>query len=343
MSLNDWSAEDVAQRLSGSGRSAAKRQGDGFMVCCPAHNDRTPSLSLADGSSGLLLYNCFAGCSADDVRRALEDKLGIDPNAPAGDQKDRERSPKKQIKPADEIEVIVPAPEGALRGTLDDFYHSKLGLPSKVWTYRLPDGSPASWVARYEIEDGSKEIIPWSWARNKTTGEQKLRMKSIPDNRPLYNLDQIAERPDDPILWVEGEKAADACKKLFPGWITTTTSGGGNAVKLHDLSPLYGRIVILLCDHDGPGYSTGAELADLLLGRCDLRQVIFPNQWPDGTPYIVNQKDDGADHVERGWTADKLREMVKQDYELVMPLREIAAPFNLIHYDKVAERKFARQ
>ena len=131
MSLNDWSAEDVAQRLSGSGRSAAKRQGDGFMVCCPAHNDRTPSLSLADGSSGLLLYNCFAGCSADDVRRALEDKLGIDPNTPAGDQKDRERPPKKQIKPADEIEVIVPAPESALRGTLADFYHPKLGLPRR--------------------------------------------------------------------------------------------------------------------------------------------------------------------------------------------------------------------
>ncbi len=343
MSLNDWSAEEVAQRLSGTGRAAAKRQGDGFMVCCPAHDDRTPSLSLRDGATGLLLYNCFARCSQEEVRSALEEKLGIDPNASSDSHQPKRPAPKKLIKPADEIDIIVPPPSNSVRGTLDDFYHPKHGLPSQVWTYKLGDGTPASWVARYEMADGSKEIIPWSWGRSRATGEEKLRMKSISQDRPLYNLDQINARPDDPIVWVEGEKAADAAAALFPGWISTTTSGGGNAVKLHDLSPLYDRIVILICDHDGPGYKTGAELSDLLLGRCDLRQLMWPSRWPDGSPYEVEEKDDLYDHRARGWTADKLRELIAQKYELIMPLREIAAPFDLIHYDKVAERKFARQ
>jgi hypothetical protein len=41
------------------------------MARCPAHNDRTPSLSLADGHDGRLLVKCWAGCSACDVLSAL--------------------------------------------------------------------------------------------------------------------------------------------------------------------------------------------------------------------------------------------------------------------------------
>lgn len=344
MSLNDFSAEDVARRLGGSGRSAAKRLRDGYMICCPAHNDRTPSLKISDGANGILLYCCFAGCGQNEVRAALEDKLGVVRDETHQNHTPREPIEKKELPPVEEkYELIVPPPANAVRGTLDDFYHFKLGLPTKVWTYNLKDGTPATWVARYERQDGSKEIIPWTWGRDKETGEEKLRQKSIPENRPLYNLDDIHARPNDAVIWAEGEKAADACKRLFPGWVATTTSGGGNAVKLHDLSPLYGRIVILMCDHDGPGYKTGAQLSDLLLGRCDIRQIMWPSRWPDGSPYNVEDKDDAADHLDRGWTAEKLREIVAQKRFKLLPVREIASPFNLIHYDKVAERKFARQ
>jgi len=44
--------------------------GDGAMICCPAHDDRTPSLSVSRGERGILL-NCFAGCRMEDVCAAF--------------------------------------------------------------------------------------------------------------------------------------------------------------------------------------------------------------------------------------------------------------------------------
>jgi len=37
------------------------------MACCPAHDDRNPSLSIRECSSGHILINCFAGCERSDV------------------------------------------------------------------------------------------------------------------------------------------------------------------------------------------------------------------------------------------------------------------------------------
>lgn len=37
---------------------------------CPAHNDRTPSLSLRQGDRGILVH-CYAGCTREDVLREL--------------------------------------------------------------------------------------------------------------------------------------------------------------------------------------------------------------------------------------------------------------------------------
>jgi putative DNA primase/helicase len=45
---------------------------------CPAHEDRTPSLSLRDGERGLLL-KCFSGCSSGDVVDSLR-ALGLWPD-----------------------------------------------------------------------------------------------------------------------------------------------------------------------------------------------------------------------------------------------------------------------
>jgi putative DNA primase/helicase len=58
------SAETIARALGG------RRYGSGFLVRCPAHDDRNPSLSLRDGKRRLLVC-CFAGCEARDVLAAL--------------------------------------------------------------------------------------------------------------------------------------------------------------------------------------------------------------------------------------------------------------------------------
>jgi len=43
------------------------------MACCPAHDDRSPSLSIADGADGRLLLRCHAGCSFAEVQAALRE------------------------------------------------------------------------------------------------------------------------------------------------------------------------------------------------------------------------------------------------------------------------------
>jgi hypothetical protein len=45
-----------------------------YLACCPAHDDRSPSLSIKEEADGHILLHCFAGCSAVDVVGAI----GID-------------------------------------------------------------------------------------------------------------------------------------------------------------------------------------------------------------------------------------------------------------------------
>ena len=59
------SAADIARALKGS------RTQRGWLVRCPAHNDRSPSLSISDGEAGRILVKCWTGCSFESVRDAL--------------------------------------------------------------------------------------------------------------------------------------------------------------------------------------------------------------------------------------------------------------------------------
>ncbi len=36
-----------------------------WLACCPAHDDRHPTLSVSVGDDGRVLLHCFAGCSSD--------------------------------------------------------------------------------------------------------------------------------------------------------------------------------------------------------------------------------------------------------------------------------------
>ena len=48
-----------------------KRSGKGWMARCPAHEDKTASLSIGEGDDSRVLLRCFAGCSAEEIVAAL--------------------------------------------------------------------------------------------------------------------------------------------------------------------------------------------------------------------------------------------------------------------------------
>ena len=60
----DREARALVERLGG------RWTANGGLCLCPAHDDRSPSLSVRVGRTSLLLH-CFAGCSATDVLKAL--------------------------------------------------------------------------------------------------------------------------------------------------------------------------------------------------------------------------------------------------------------------------------
>lgn len=48
-----------------------RRTGDGWMACCPAHEDKRPSLSIKEGEDVPIVLKCFAGCSFEAISGAL--------------------------------------------------------------------------------------------------------------------------------------------------------------------------------------------------------------------------------------------------------------------------------
>lgn len=43
---------------------------DRWMACCPAHDDRSPSLSVRH-TADKVLFHCFAGCDSEDILAAI--------------------------------------------------------------------------------------------------------------------------------------------------------------------------------------------------------------------------------------------------------------------------------
>lgn len=63
-------AEELVERCDYS-----KQTGKGQWLCrCPAHDDRSPSLSVKEGDDGRVLLHCFAGCGASEIL----DSVGLD-------------------------------------------------------------------------------------------------------------------------------------------------------------------------------------------------------------------------------------------------------------------------
>ncbi len=59
-------AEQIAHALP-----KCRKAGKGWIVCCPAHDDRNPSLSITE-RDGIVLVHCHGGCEQDAVIEKLK-------------------------------------------------------------------------------------------------------------------------------------------------------------------------------------------------------------------------------------------------------------------------------
>lgn len=79
--------------------AGVRRIRDGqWYACCPAHEDRHPSLSITEKPDGVVLLRCFSGCSAPEIVGAvglsLSDLFPPRPEThqpPSGRRQDRRR------------------------------------------------------------------------------------------------------------------------------------------------------------------------------------------------------------------------------------------------------------
>lgn len=147
-------------------------------------------------------------------------------------------------------------------------------------------------VARFDGPEG-KTIRPYRWNNGWEAGDPAGLL-------PLFGLDQIAALTEDPVLVVEGEKAAEAAQAIFLDHVCTTSSHGAEAAKKTDWSTMKGRAVTIWPDHDQPGQGYAQNVAKLAYeaGASSVRIVDIPSYFP--------QKWDLAEKPPKGANLKKL-------------------------------------
>jgi len=74
-----------------------KRVSGGYMARCPVHDDKNPSLSITEGDDGRVLLKCFAGCSTEEIVKALG--LTMSDLFPPGSKPQKQRAAYVNTKP----------------------------------------------------------------------------------------------------------------------------------------------------------------------------------------------------------------------------------------------------
>ncbi|WP_374379002.1 AAA family ATPase [Pseudomonas fluvialis] len=106
-----------------------KRYGARYMARCPAHQDKSPSLSLSRGTGGHALVNCYAGCETRDVLAAVGLELrDLFPENLSHEQRQQYRRNKLEAERCFEALVIEAAKGEAKVSNLSDESTARLAL-----------------------------------------------------------------------------------------------------------------------------------------------------------------------------------------------------------------------
>lgn len=93
--------DDILGRLE-----KVKRSGRGnWIAACPAHEDKSPSLTIHEAQDGRILVKCWAGCGFEEISGAVG--LGWDPWFPPKQDGDFKPAVKRPFPAGDVLEALA--------------------------------------------------------------------------------------------------------------------------------------------------------------------------------------------------------------------------------------------
>jgi putative DNA primase/helicase len=245
-----------------------RKVGSQWKARCPAHDDRTPSLSICEGDDGKVLVHCHAGCEQKQVIAALRDR-GL---WATSDQRYRRqtrqflcnRRDSEDVRPSAEALAIWDASVAA-PGTLVETYLRSRGLrvpPPKALRFHAGLWHPAGvWPAMVALVTGGTNGSPVAIHRT-YLAHDGIGKAPIDSERKMLGPclgGSVRLGPLGDVLMV-GE-GLETCLSAMQAsgrtaWAALSTSGL-RALEL----PREIRDVIVLADGDEPGEAAALDCA----------------------------------------------------------------------------------
>ena len=180
---------------------------------------------------------------------------------------------------------------------LDTNWHQKQWGTEKDRWYFTVDKKTIMVVVRFIGKDGKKNDRPFTlWTDG---NETRWRTKAPKSKYPLWNVDELSERQNDPVLLTEGQKSASVVKPVATQYVCIGWYGGANAPSKTNWEPLRGREVWFPFDADFPGRKALSKIKEIAQ-ECDIK--LHPVYPPPG----VDKGWDIADSIEDGWGEDEV-------------------------------------
>ena len=168
------------------------------------------------------------------------------------------------------------------------------------YTYTDENGEVLVTVRKYFDKSETGDVILDSTGKPKKQFRQFMNgRQGIPEPRPLYNIPNILTA--DTVIWVEGEKCADALSQL--GYAATCTIGGSgmlseNTASKFDFTPLRNKNVILWPDND----AAGKRLAGIV--EAQAKEAGAKSTLMLQIPATKEEKWDAADAIEQEFNVE---------------------------------------
>ncbi len=241
-----------------------KKSGNGYMALCPAHDDKKPSLSIAEGEGGKVLLRCFAGCSPESVVTAIGLKI-------------------KDLFPGSDRQITPFNGNGPTKTSTTLTLTNRRKAIAAIYQYRDENGNFLYENVRYQPKDFRQR-------RSDGNGGHIYNLSGI--DRVPYRLPELLDaikNGTEEIWFTEGEKDADNLRAL--GFTVTSFKNWRK-----DFNPyIEGCHAVLFRHHDKSGLKQAKDAAGKIATLAKSVKII---DLFDGEPLSDTHGQDVSDWID---------------------------------------------